>query len=334
MPTPGDPIPRLLVSDFDFAPRDAERLRAALGADHVLLVKGRDAMRETLTTHPEADVLAGFFPPADVLDRAPNLRWIALASAGADHVLDAGLVRADGPAVTTANGVHAVPISEFVFSMMLLWARHWPEMLALQRAHDWPEQRRKRALTGRELFGATLAVVGVGAIGRRVAQLGRAFGMRVTGTTRSARPGTHDPDLDDLVPLARLDALLAEADYVVIAVPATPQTHHLIGAQQLRAMKPSAFLVNIARGSVVDEQALIAALQAGRIAGAGLDVVEDEPLAAESPLWNMPNVIISPHVSGVTPSYSARFTDLLLENLARFQAGEPLRNLVSIEHGY
>lgn len=334
MPTPGDSAPRLLVSDFDFAPPDAERLRNALGTDHLLLVKGRDAAREALVAHPETDVLAGFFPPADVLDRAPNLRWIALASAGADHVLRAGLVRADGPAVTTANGVHAVPISEFVFSMLLLWARHWPEMLALQRAHDWPEQRRKRALRGRELYGATLAVIGVGAIGRRVAQLGRAFGMRVIGTTRSARPGERDPDLDELAPLERLDALLAEADYVVIAVPATPQTHHLIGAAQLRAMKPSAFFVNIARGSVVDEQALIAALQAGQIAGAGLDVVEDEPLAPESPLWEMPNVIVSPHVSGVTPSYSARFTDLLLENLARYRAGEPLRNLVSAERGY
>ena len=326
--------PRLLAGDFDFAPEDRARLAAALGPDALLLVRGRKALRDALAAHPETDVVSSFFPPDETLDLAPHLRWIALPSAGADHALQAGLVRADGPIVTTARGIHAVPISEFVFSVMLLWARHWPQMLALQHAHDWPAQERRAALMARELHGATLGLVGLGAIGRRVAQLGRCFGMRVVATRRGAAPGETDPDVDALLPLAQLDALLAQADFVVIAVPSTPATHHLIGAPQLAAMKPSAFLVNIARGTVIDEPALVEALRAGALAGAGLDVFESEPLPAESPLWNMPNVFISPHISGTSPVYSRRFTDLLLDNLARYRAGQPLRNVVSLERGY
>lgn len=329
-----DQVPRLLVGDFDFAPEDRARLAAALGPDALLLVRGRDALRDALAAHPETEVVTSFHPPAETTALAPRLRWIALPSAGADLALREGLVREGGPVVTTARGIHAAPISEFVFSVMLLWVRHWPQMLALQHAHDWPAQERRAALTARELHGATLGLVGLGAIGRRIAQLGRCFSMRVMATRRGATPGETDPDVDELLPLDRLDALLAQADFVVIAVPGTPATHHLIGAPQLRAMKPSAFLVNIARGSVIDEQALVEALRGGEIAGAGLDVFENEPLPSDSPLWNMPNVFISPHISGASPAYSRRFTDLLLENLARYRAGQPLRNVVSLEHGY
>ncbi len=326
--------PRLLVGDFDFAPEDRARLEGALGPDALLLVRGRKALRDALAAHPETEVVSSFFPPDETLELAPHLRWIALPSAGADHALRAGLVRAGGPVVTTARGIHAVPISEFVFSVMLLWVRHWPQMLALQHAHDWPAQERRAALTARELHGASLGLVGLGAIGRRVAQLGRCFGMRVVATRRGAVPGETDPDVDELLPLDRLDTLLAQADFVVIAVPSTPATHHLIGAPQLTAMKPSTFLINIARGSVIDEHALVEALRAGAIAGAGLDVFENEPLPAGSPLWDMPNVFISPHISGANPAYSRRFTDLLLDNLARYRAGQPLRNAVSLDRGY
>ncbi len=330
----GERTPKLLVGDFDFAPEDRARLEAALGPEALLLVRGRKALRDALAMHPETEIVSSFFPPDETLALAPHLRWIALPSAGADHALRAGLVRAAGPIVTTARGIHAVPISEFVFSVMLLWARHWPQMLALQHAHDWPAQERRAALTARELHGATLGLVGLGAIGRRVAQLGRCFGMRVIATRRGASPGETDPDVDELLPLERLDVLLARADFVVIAVPGTPATYHLIGAPQLRVMKPSVFLVNIARGSVIDEAALVEALRSGAIAGAGLDVFETEPLPADSPLWDMPNVFISPHISGASPAYSHRFTDLLLDNLARYRAGQPLLNVVSLERGY
>jgi phosphoglycerate dehydrogenase-like enzyme len=269
-----------------------------------------------------------------VLDLAPHLRWIALPSAGVDRVVRAGLVRPGGPVVTNARGVHAIPISEYVFAMLLMWARNWPAILAAQRASMWPNHKGWEGLAGGELHGATLGVVGLGAIGRQIAHLGRCFGMRVLATRRSITPGTEDPDVDELIPLAELPRLLAAADYVVLAVPSTAQTHHLIGREQLRAMKRSGVLVNIGRGDAVDEPALVEALRDGTIAGAALDVFETEPLPPDSPLWTMPNVIVAPHLAGSTDAYSKRFTGLFLDNLRRYQAGEPLRNVVDPERGY
>jgi phosphoglycerate dehydrogenase-like enzyme len=326
--------PRLVISDFGFEAPDREQLHAALGPDALLLVSGGDALREAMRAHPEADVLCTFFPSADTLDLLPNLRWIALPSAGADHVLRAGLVRPGGPIVTTANGVHSVPIGEFVFSMLLAWLRHWPQIVEAQRTSTWPPRPEWRQLTGRELYGNTLLVIGLGAIGRYVARLGRGFGMHVIATRRTAQPGAADPDANELLPMSRLHDALSRADFVVVSVPATPETYHLIGAAELRAMKPSALLVNIARGTIMDEPALIEALRAGEIGGAALDVFEHEPLAPDSPLWTMPNVIISPHISGSTDQYSRRFTDLFLDNLARYRTGQPMRNVVDPTRGY
>lgn len=325
--------PELLISDYRFDDEDRARLTDALGAEHLLLVREHAALRDAISAHPAMDVLCTFGPPADTLAIAPNLRWVALASAGADGALRAGLVRPSGqPIVTTASGVHAVPISEHVFGVLLMWAHRWPALLALQREARWPESRTE--LRADELHGATLGLIGLGAIGRRIAHLGRAFGMRVVATRRSAAPGAADPDVDELLPVARLLDLLRQADYVVIAAPDTAETRRLIGADELAAMKPTAFLVNIARGGIIDEDALIAALQTHVIAGAGLDVFAHEPLPPESPLWRLPNVIASPHISGLTASYSRRFTDILLDNLARYRAGQPLRNLVHADRGY
>ena len=327
--------PALLVTDYQFSDADRARLADALGADRLIVVKERAELRDALAAHPETDVICSFFPPRDTLSLAPNLRWVALPSAGADGALRAGLVRPEGkPIVTTASGVHAIPISEHVLSVMLLWTHHWPKLLELQREKEWPPFNRRSEMTVHELYGATLGVIGLGAIGRRVAQLGRAFGMRILATRYSARSGDTDPDVDELLPAAQTPDLLRQADFVVIAAPGADQTRHLIGADELAVMKPGAFLVNIARGSIVDEEALIAALRAGRIAGAGLDVFATEPLPPESPLWEMPNVIISPHNSGMTVNYSRRFTDILLDNLARFRAGTPMRNVVRAERGY
>jgi phosphoglycerate dehydrogenase-like enzyme len=332
--SPSDAVAHLFVSDFEFDEADRDRLIAALGAGHAVLVRGAAALHQALAAHPEAEVLCSFRPPADALELAPGLRWIALPSAGADSALRAGLVRPGGPIVTTANGVHAVPMGEHVFGVLLMWARNWPMLLAAQHERSWPDHPRWRALRGVELDGATLGIVGLGAIGRQIAHLGRAFGMRVLGVRRSAQAGQSDPDVDALFPPEQLREMLAQADYVVIAAPSTPETQHLIGAAELAAMKPTAFLVNIARGALVDEAALIRALGEGRIGGAGLDVFEREPLPLDSPLWTMANVIISPHLAGSSPSYSRRFTDLLLDNLARYRAGEPLRNVVQPERGY
>lgn len=334
-PLSTDRGPTLVISDFGFAAADRVRAEAALGPGRLQLVKRNDELPAALAAHPECDVLCTFWPPENTLRLAPNLRWVAMPSAGADGALRTGLVRPDGhPIVTTSNGVHAIPISEYVFSVMLAWARHWPDMLALKRERTWADRKTWMRLAGGELHDSTLGIVGLGAIGRQVARLGRAFGMRILAARRTASPGDTDPDVDELVPLADLGLLLAQADYLVLAVPATPQTRHLIDAEAFRAMKPSAFLVNIARGSIVDEAALVEALRGGAIAGAGLDVTAEEPLPSESPLWTLPNVLISPHVSGATDRYSRRFTDLFLRNLALYRAGQPMINMVRAERGY
>lgn len=326
----------LFVADFPFRSADVERLRDALGGASLLTVRGEYALSEALAAHPETDAICTLRPPDNLHEVAPNLEWVALASAGADHVLRQPWTHAPQTPrfITTASGVHAIPISEHVFSAMLLWARQWPEMLKLQARREWPNEAGKQALAGRELAGATLLVVGLGAIGRRIAQLGRAFGMRVIATHRQVAATASDPDVDVLLTMDRLAEALAQADYVALAVPSTADTHHLIGAEQLAQMKQGALLINIARGEVVDEPALIAALKRGPIGGAALDVTEQEPLPSASPLWRMPNVIISPHVSGRTPHYGERLTDLLIDNIARYRAGQPLRNMVDVTRGY
>jgi phosphoglycerate dehydrogenase-like enzyme len=325
----------LIISDYAFSEADRERLEARLGPGRLVLVKSNSGLPEALSAHPDADVLCTFFPPADTLERVPGLRWVALTSAGADGAVRANLLRSDGkPVVTTASGVHAVAISEFVFSLLLMWTRHWPRLLEQQRERRWPDRRSWLALQGNELAGATLGIIGLGAIGRQTARLGRAFGMRIIALRRSVREGERDADVDELYPMTGLRDLLAAADYVVVAVPGTDQTRHLIGDEELRAMKSSAFLVNIARGMVIDEEALVAALRDGVIAGAGLDVFEREPLPEDSPLWTMPNVIIAPHLSGNSATYSRRFTDLFLDNIERYRQGLTLRNVVDPTLGY
>lgn len=326
----------LMVTSFPFKAPDVERLRAAVGAHALITTRSMQGLVDALKKHPEVDVLCVYGAPDNLLEVAPHLRWVALSSAGAEHVVGQPWARSpQAPLITTANGVHAVSISEHVLSGMLLWARHWPEMLELQRERRWPEGGfYSNELVGRELDGATLLVVGLGAIGRRVAQLGRAFGMRTLATRRSAAADASDPDVDALYPMAQLDEALAQADYIVLAVPSTPETQELINAERLAHVKPGALLVNIARGAVVDEPALLAALGDGRLGGAVLDVAAQEPLPAESPLWTAPHVIISPHVSGRSARYSERLTDLMLDNIARYRDGRLLRNLVDVARGY
>jgi phosphoglycerate dehydrogenase-like enzyme len=327
-------MPACVVTDYRFESDDLSRLERALDTTPLVRVGHNAELVAALAAHPETDVLCTFRPPQDVAERAPNLRWIALPSAGADRVVRAGLVRPGGPVVTTASGVHAIPIAEYVFAMLLMWVRNWPAIVEAQSKRTWARYATWEGLRGRELHESTLGIVGLGAIGRQIARLGRYFGMRVVATRRSASPGATDPDVDELVPLAELSHLLASSDFVVIAVPSTPQTHHLIAAEQLRAMKRTSVLVNVARGDIVDEHALVAALRASDIAGAALDVFETEPLPAESPLWALPNVIVAPHLAGSTDAYSRRFTDLFLENLHRYRAGEPLLNVVDAARGY
>ncbi len=322
----------LVLTNFRFESEDLEKLRQAVAPGQVIFTPDRDEFDRMLA---KAEVVCAFQAPEDILERAPNLRWFQFPGAGVDNLMRTGLLRKGSPVVvTSASGIHAIPISEYVFASMLMFARHFSEMLLLQQQRNWAYGRRWDALRGMELYGKTLGVIGLGAIGRRIAQLGRCFGMRVLGLRRSADGKASDPDVDMLYPPAGLRDLLGASDYVVLAVPLTPETERMIGEHELLAMKPTAYLVNISRGRVLDEQALIRALQSGWIAGAGLDVTVEEPLPKESPLWNMPNVILTPHMSGLTDQYSARLTAVFVENLRRYRAGEPLLNVVDPEKGY
>ncbi|MEJ2558492.1 MAG: D-2-hydroxyacid dehydrogenase [Anaerolineae bacterium] len=269
--------------------------------------------------------------------RAPKLRWVQLHSAGVNQVQDTPLWESD-VIITTLSGVHASNMAEYVLMMMLAFAHRLPRMLDYQARAEWPSQR-WRKFVPQELRGATLGVIGYGSIGREVGRLAHAFGMRVLGLHHGgvARvPGYELPELagqpgtepDRLYTPDQLAQILAECDYVLLAVPHTSATHHLMNQTALRAMKPTAVLVNVARGAVVDEAALVHALREGWIAGAALDVFEQEPLPADSPLWKMDNVVISPHVAGFTPHYDKRATALFGENLRRYLDGEPLLNRV------
>ena len=291
-------------------------------------VTGLDELTDALA---DAEVLFSFWGGgiaalSDFRARAPHVRWVQLTHAGAERV-NPSLI-AEGITFTTAGGLAATPIAEFVLGFMLMFAKGWPRLFRAQA------ERRYARFMPREMHGKTVGIVGMGYIGSEVARLAKAFGCRVLGMRRSFAVRGPDAVADEAVPPLELDYLLGESDFVVIAAPLTPETRGLIGAAQLRAMKPTAYLVNIARGGLVDEPALIAALKAGTIAGAGLDVFAREPLPPESELWDLENVILSPHISGGTEIYNQRATDIFCANLRRYLAAEPLVNVVDPARGY
>lgn len=276
---------------------------------------------------------------------APNLRWAQLHSAGADAILQHPLYLQSDVIFTTANGIHAIPLAEYVMAQILAFAHHLPKMFEDKTNSTWAAGWWNRYVPS-ELHGATLGIVGYGSIGRHVARLAQAFGMRILAIKRDVRhladdryavPGIGDPEgelPDRVYPPQALHSFVSECDYVVLTVPLTSQTHHLVDTAALAAMKPGAILINIARGDVVDEQALVTALEQEVIGGAALDVFAEEPLPEDHPLWKLPNVIISPHVGGFTPHYDDRATDIFAENLRRYVAGEPLLNMVDRSREY
>jgi phosphoglycerate dehydrogenase-like enzyme len=284
---------------------------------------------------------ASKLPP---LDLAPNLRWVQFHSAGIEQMLESEMWHSD-ILLTSASGIHGPNMGQYVMAQILSWANRTPSWLYYQHRGEWPPGRWDKFLPD-ELRGRTLGILGYGSIGREVARLAKAFGMTVLASKRDARdvkdhgytlPGTGDPEgvmADRIYPAAAARSMVAECDYVVITLPLTPATRALVNEELLRAMKPSAFLVNVGRGGVVDEAALIKALKKRWIAGAGLDVFETEPLPEDNPLWSLDNVLISPHVSGFTPYYDDRVVDLFSENLRRYLAGERLINLVDRQEGY
>jgi phosphoglycerate dehydrogenase-like enzyme len=253
-----------------------------------------------------------------------RLRWVHTISAGVDHVLFPEMDETD-LVLTNASGVFSVPIAETVLTYMLAVVKRMPEFVEQQREHRWENLRL------RELRAATVGIVGLGEIGTEVARLCRAFGMYVLGLRRRRRPNEH---ADEVLVSSQLYDLLARSDFVIVCAPLTDETRGLIGADELAAMKPDAWLINIARGAIVDEGALLKALQEQRIGGACLDVFVQEPQPDDSPFWDLSNVIITPHNSWSSPRLEEREAELFLSNLRRYLEGEPLQNVVDRKAGY
>jgi phosphoglycerate dehydrogenase-like enzyme len=271
------------------------------------------------------EILFGLDPSHydDLLQLAPRLRWIQNTSAGVgQRARSLGLTEGD-VLLTTASGVHATALAEFSLMAMLMFVKDAFRMAAGQKLKNW------QRYTGTELWGKTLAVIGLGNIGREVARLGRCLGMSAVGTKRITDGIDPEPlGVETLYPWTDLKPMLAEADFVVVSCPHTPQTEGLIEESGIAAMKPGSVLINIARGAIVDEPALIRALQSGHLGGAALDVTQHEPLPASSPLWEIPNVLICPHSGSNVDSENRVLTALFCDNLRRYLAGQPLRNVL------
>lgn len=270
---------------------------------------------------------AGLIFPKNIIARAPRLQWVQTLSAGVDRYLDDEF-RQSPVILTNVSGMHATPIGEFIIELMLMFAKGAPSCFDLKREKQW------KRFTTTVLRSKTVGIVGLGHIGREAARLAKAFGMRVVATRRSARRVSRARYVDVLLPPKQLPRLLTESDFVVLSLALTPETRGLIGEKELRTMKPTAYLINIARGGLTDEEALIRALSENWIAGAGLDTFITEPLPADSRLWELPNVIFSPHIAGGMEDYEVQATEIFCENLDRYLNGKRLLRVVNKNRGY
>lgn len=269
---------------------------------------------------PDADLLCvSMMWKNDLAPRAKKLKLIQSISAGTDQY-DRSALKAHNIRLASGQGVNANAVAEHALALMLSLSRQLHFLRDHQHSQHWRPMQGDRRIREDEIEGKTVLIVGLGGIGQRLAALCKAFGMTVIGTRRD--PSKGGGAADEVHANAALDQLIPQADFVVLTTALTPETTGLLGRPQIAAMKPTAFLVNVARGKVCDELAITAALSANMIAGAALDVTADEPLAADSPLWAMPHVIITPHSAGETVRYEDRVLDLLLENVARLQRGE------------
>jgi len=324
---------RIVVSIHDlpvWSIPDAEidRVSAALPDDEVVSAREADARRREF---PFADVLFATKIRSEEFVAAPNVRWMHSSAVGVGPLLPREVVES-AVLVTNSRGVHSEAIAEHAVALLLALRRGLHT--ARDRQHDaaWAqEELQARRVPVAE--ATEVLVVGLGSIGLRIARMCAGLGMRVTGVRRdSAR--SVPPFMRSVLPPSHLHDALASADAIVLAAPQTDDTRALIGREELAVMKPTAVLVNIARGRLVDDDALVEALEAGRIGGAGLDAFRREPLPAESPYWRLPNVLVSPHTASFAGDYWAPVVDLFLENVRRFKAREPLLNPVDKRLGY
>jgi phosphoglycerate dehydrogenase-like enzyme len=283
---------------------------------------------------PEVDVAFTPFVDRDPFSSATRLRWVQVPAVGVDNLLYPAMIESR-VVITNARGVRARAMAEHVLGVTIALARHFHTAVRNQVAHVWAQDQLEGPDTTavRTLQGCRLGMVGLGSIGVEVARLAVAFGLRVSAVRR--RTDIAAPDgVDEVMPPDRLDDLLAISDVVVLAPPLTSATRAMIGRHELSLMKRDALLINIGRGALVDDEALVDALKGGGLGGAALDVFAKEPLSPESPYWDLPNVLITPHTSGAMIDYWTPLVALFSENLRRFQSGQPLLNVVDKIHGY
>ncbi len=299
----------------------ARPLRARLPDREVLVWTHEDELRAGIG---EIEALLAFRPPRGIWAGAARLRLFQMMGAGVDALLPAP----DLPAavrIANARGIHGPHMSEFALAMVLALAKRVPRALEQSRDRLW------KPYGVDTIAGRTLAILGLGSIGAAVAELASRLGMHVVGTQREPKPIPH---VAEIVRPESTEQVLREADFVVVLLPLTPETRGALGARELAWLKPTAYLINLARGGIVDEDALADALRSGRLAGAALDVFAEEPLPASSPLWSAPNTILTPHVAGLGPGYMERLTEIFAENLDRIENDLPLRNEVDRARGY
>jgi phosphoglycerate dehydrogenase-like enzyme len=316
-----------------YRPRDLDRIAAAAPGSRLVSVSLEGLADGDLS---DVEVLLRGPLPAQIFDRliarCPRLMWVHSATAGVERVLTPTAL-GRGLAITNARGVFSDPIAEYVLLMILAVSRRLPQLLELQRERTW------QPLESRELRDVTVGVVGLGSIGRRVAELALAFGSRVVAVRREVPAGDTEtgeaiPGIAELLPSDRLPELMSQSDFVVLALPLTPQTESLFDMPLLAHAKPGSWLINVARGRLIDERALLRALRDGPLGGAVLDTFREEPLPPDSPLYSVPNLIVTPHTSWSSSGVLDRSIQLFCENLGRFARGEPLHNLVDPDAGY
>ena len=315
----------VFLNPDNLPPETHKRIKEIAPDFDVLITQDRDQVESVLE---DIEILAGWFPH-DLVPRAQHVRWIQQWGAGADWLLRHPEALEMDFVLTNASGLHAIPISEHILAFIFTFARDMHRAIHNQLDRAWKTPQWHKVI---ELAGKTMLLIGMGSIGARTAELAASLGMRVLGVRRNSH--LDSIGVEAMFTPDRLLDILPQADFVVLTVPLTRETQGMIGEKELKRMKQTAYLINIGRGGTINESALINALRNGRIAGAGLDVFETEPLPEDSPLWEMENVLITAHYAGMTPHYNERALSIFLENLKRYVSDEPLFNVVNKELMY
>lgn len=334
-----------ILSAISLSESQVEKIKAVDPRIEVHWYGRKDATRIPLEMWREAEILLTSGTPLSPPEQAPALKWIQLNFAGVEEDFRQDVHLREGVQLTSASGTMVSQMGEYVMMALLMLGHKAPEMLRYQQQKIWPDHRIEK-LEPIELRGSTVGIVGYGSIGREVARLLYSYGAKVLATKRDVMhpeddgyvpEGLGDPHgnyFHRLYPNEALNAMLKECDFVVVSPPLTPETRQLMSTEQFAVMKTGAFLVNVSRGPVVDTNALIEAAKSGKLGGAVLDVFEEEPLPAESPLWDAPNVVITPHIAGVSKRSMDALVDLFVANISRYLKGQELYNLIDPEQGY